>query len=385
MDTKDQALAIADAVRTGDAGLVRGMLQRKPDLVCSDSGTGPLLGVAARRGRLEILRLLIELGADVNARSKFGEYVISDAIMGDNPGVLRALLEHGADVARADQSNRLVIASITGSKKHSLEMVKLLEQYGADFHRVFLNQLANEPMNALSTAIDWDKHDVADYLRSKGAVMPDASPDKEQPQTRGDEVVAYFCKHFGPVKRQALIEIVPTAWPAIAVHVVPSAQERPFVTLFTTGMSSEEMKVPEGEEIFRFGEVFVQLPADWQYDKIADPKYAWPLEWLRTSAQHAHTEQTWLGAVTTIANNDPPTPLGPNTPFTAVLLLAEKTFVTHDGRTIQLYRMVPLCTEELQLALTQGAPALMRAFDRHHVPFIVKVDRPNVGLLEGGR
>lgn len=84
------------------------------------------------------------------------------------------------------------------------------------------------------------------------------------------------------------------------------------------------------------------------------------------------------GSLTIVANGHPPTPLGPGTQFTSILLLAEKQFDHDDGVTAQRYRMVPLYTEERDLAMKQGTPALLRAFDRASVPFIVDVARPRV-------
>jgi hypothetical protein len=62
-----------------------------------------------------------------------------------------------------------------------------------------------------------------------------------------------------------------------------------------------------------------------------------------------------------------------------MLLLALKRFVRRDGQTVQLYQMTPLYTEERNLELREGIGGLMQAFDRHHVPFVVDVNRPNVG------
>jgi hypothetical protein len=41
-------------------------------------------------------------------------------------------------------------------------MVKLLDQRGANLDRVFTNDHSGEPMNALSTALDWGRNDVAE-------------------------------------------------------------------------------------------------------------------------------------------------------------------------------------------------------------------------------
>jgi hypothetical protein len=60
------------------------------------------------------------------------------------------------------------------------------------------------------------------------------------------------------------------------------------------------------------------------------------------------------------------------------LIVAEKSFLRKDGETVQLYRVVPIYTDERDLELQEGAPALMRAFDRSDVPFVVDVYRRSV-------
>ena len=68
------------------------------------------------------------------------------------------------------------VAGVRQLFEQNPDLIKLLEQYGTDLHRVFVNHYTGRPMNALSTAIDWGMDDVAEYLRSKGAVLP---PEKD--------------------------------------------------------------------------------------------------------------------------------------------------------------------------------------------------------------
>ena len=82
--------------------------------------------------------------------------------------------------------------------------------------------------------------------------------------------------------------------------------------------------------------------------------------------------------MTIIANEDPPQPLAPDTRLTSLLLLAEKSFISRDGRTIQLYRVTPLYTEERDLEIREGIGALLCTFDSHNVPFVVDLKRPSV-------
>jgi hypothetical protein len=236
----------------------------------------------------------------------------------------------------------------------------------------------------LTFAIARERTAIADYLRSKGAVVPEekAPAAKPKPKTLNEEIVAYFDEHFGPVQKETLIEFVPSE-PPIAIHVIPPGKDRDHITLFTTGMSKRAMTVPDNGEEYQFAELFIQLPAKWPFscDALGDPKNGWPVHWLRSTARYPHQNKTWLGGpVTIIANDDPPKPLAPNTKFTSLLLMAEKEFKSKDGRTIQLYRMAPLYTEERQMEIDHDLPTLLRALDKRKVSFVVDLKRPNVAM-----
>jgi hypothetical protein len=84
------------------------------------------------------------------------ETPLAAAVGMDDCEMARLLLKHGAN----PNLHRPVIAAIVGIHEHSLEMLQLLEQAGADLHRVYLNELRNQPMNALTEAIAWEKKDV---------------------------------------------------------------------------------------------------------------------------------------------------------------------------------------------------------------------------------
>ncbi len=177
------------------------------------------------------------------------------------------------------------------------------------------------------------------------------------------------------------IEIVPTGLP-ISIHCIPASEQHPFVTLFTTGMSSVPMNVPEGEEDYALAEIYVQLPADWKVREYDDPRWGWPQRWLRNMARYPSDNDTWLGGpVSLVANGDPAAPIAPNAKFTAVMLFADQSTSTSDGQTIRLYRMMPLYTEEYQLEIDKGIGALLRAFDKYDISTVVDVNRKNVAQL----
>ena len=389
---KDTLRAIYD----NKLDVVRELLSTNPDVVHHRINGYTLLHKAVAAASYDIVEFLIEHGADVNACIKSGddetdENALNRAIDGGNVAIVDLLLKRGADPRRS----RPAIAAVTGAPEHALEFIKQLEKYGADLHRLFPFGENYRPINALSMAKVYGLTDVVEYLLSRGARMPEQysaeevaayfdrfeSPDASRAQSSSssyaDQTLAYFTEHFGPVDPLLLIEIAPTE-PQVTVHFIPADASRKCVTLFTTGLAEAEMKAPdeEGAADFRYAELFLQLPADWKYREYEDPRYAWPIHWMRTIARYPVAADAWLGGPATIFAAGEP--LGPELKFDSWLLMAERKFAAHDGRTVQLYRLTPLYPEERELEDREGIGALLRAFDKHGTPFVIDPNRRNV-------
>ena len=107
----DDGQALHEAARKGDLAAVRALLDKgvKPDSP-GRHGLTPL-GVAASVGNFDVAKLLVERGADVNAReSFFGSSVLAQATRGKYAEIARWLLEKGS----TDADNALYFAVETG-------------------------------------------------------------------------------------------------------------------------------------------------------------------------------------------------------------------------------------------------------------------------------
>ncbi|TWU56038.1 suppressor of fused domain protein [Rubripirellula reticaptiva] len=121
--------------------------------------------------------------------------------------------------------------------------------------------------------------------------------------------------------------------------------------------------------------------ADWKFRDYEDSNWGWPQQWLRSMAQYPQQHDAWLGgSFALVANGEPPQPLASNTAFTTLLMLADQSLTNDTGDKIWLYCMTPLYTEERQLEIDEGIPALLNAFDAHDTPMIVDMNRKNVAL-----
>lgn len=86
----------------GDEARVRELLETHPELVHGAPGHELPLFVAASAGSLEVFRLLIEKGTDINAQGLNGGTVLDAAVYGDQLEVLDYLLGQGADPERGE-------------------------------------------------------------------------------------------------------------------------------------------------------------------------------------------------------------------------------------------------------------------------------------------
>jgi len=194
---QSSAQAIFDAVKQGDAAAVRRMLATNArQVVTATDGEGYIpLHWAAVFGRTEIMRMLIDAGADVNAPNKSLWTPLHDAAWHGQTEAIDLLILHGArldamtddgnmpihkaahngkslsvtyllmygtevDVPNRDGNTALAVAAFYGQA----DVCKLLIAVGADIHHK--NNYGSAPMDE---AMRGGRNDVADLMRGYDA------------------------------------------------------------------------------------------------------------------------------------------------------------------------------------------------------------------------
>jgi hypothetical protein len=374
------------AISKGDCSKIQLVVSENPWVVTDNDWAGSSwMAAAVTKGRLDVVQLMFDLGFGIKHLEDGKFSLLSKAIHKEHDDIVTFLLAQGAD---PNVDRPLIAAMNVRNPERRMRYVKLLLEHGVNVNNLF--EMYGDPNN-LMTALDWAKSfpEIADYLKAHGAksaaeirATSGSSNDKnvevDPAIAAAEEVIAHFNEHVGPAEQRQIIEIVPSGHP-VAIHWIKPHGDRKHLTLFTTGLSTQPMHTPAGEESWAFAELFMELPGDWPVDKSSQSQWGWPADWLRQVAQYPHNHKTWLGGPLTIfANDDPPRPLAPSNTFTSLLLLAEFSFERSDGKTVHLYRVTPLYPDERELEMREGAPALLRAFDRRQVPFVVDVNRRSV-------
>ncbi len=259
-----------------------------------------------------------------------------------------------------------------------VDIAKVLLEAGIDANVVY-RSVTGKLKNALSYAQERGEKPIVELLEKAGCRFPIEGVDtpvwqpehihEPAPQDQAhDEIKAYMSRLFGTAEPLALQEIVPVHDKVhVAIHVIRPSDRHPFLTLFTTGMSDQPMNVPPGQESFQYAELIMQLPGEWPHPRELGraSDRLWPVEWLRQLAYFPHLNDTWLGGPTTIISSDePPFPLGPDTDYTCLLLIADYEQCgpvnLEDGKIVRLYRVVPIRTEEREFEKQHGVVGLVR-------------------------
>lgn len=126
---------LISAVEAGDAALVGQLLAAGADPHVLDSAGNAPLAIAAGEGRLETVQLLLDAGADVDGTfsDNQGENVtgLLRAAANDYIGVVRLLIDHGANVNKAETLyDRTALHG--ASWYNNAEIVEILLENGAD-------------------------------------------------------------------------------------------------------------------------------------------------------------------------------------------------------------------------------------------------------------
>lgn len=361
----------------------------------SNAYGGSLLHYAAEFGCLEIVQFLVESGADINRRG--GTYdapAVTYAAGEGNFDIVRYLIESGSVL---DTSHALRNPLLNAAEEGHYEIVKYLlsARINPDAtYRIPSGSL----INAMTNATRGKNEKVIELLKAHGCHDPVEGVDipiwepkefrnKQVPVVEsGRAVIDYMEQRFGPVDKDGMQEVIPVMEGlSVTINVIRPNEIHPYLVLFTNGMSDRPMKVPTGSEQWQFAELVMHLPPDWIHpqDANSDPRWMWPIKWLRLMAYYPYSNDTWLGLPAAIVSSaEPPEPLGPGTEQSCLLMIPDFANLDlplqrADGTQVHFYTLVPLYTNERDFELEHGMKAFFKRFSERKVQMTVELDRPS--------
>jgi hypothetical protein len=166
-------------------------------------------------------------------------------------------------------------------------------------------------------------------------------------------VTAHIEAHLGSVEHIYRGKI--QGQPQIDILTIPPTSHRDSFTIVTAGMSDLPMTTPRNLHQYRFAELYMHMPATWNYDTAP-----WPIELLAELAQLPHKTASWLGYGHNTSLDDHGISSVP-LPFTGALLASSlfqneqfQTLQVSPGKRIYFYNVCPLQADELELVQRTG-------------------------------
>ncbi len=182
-----------------------------------------------------------------------------------------------------------------------------------------------------------------------------------------EEITAHVERCYGPVRR-VMHEVI-SDHVHVAVLIADVAEDHPYITIVTSGMSDLPMQSKDGSPVRC--EVMMRLMVNHplSQEAFADEANYWPIRRLKMIARMPHLLGSSFAAGHTIAT-DPPEPVHPGSEFCALGLVEPldadaRTIRTKDGLEIALLQVVPMYREELEWKLKQPTlSALAELYDK---------------------
>jgi ankyrin repeat protein len=153
------------AVHAADKAALLRRVQESSDVDAPDVYGGTLLQYAADRGYADIVKMLIDRGANVKAKDEHGGTVLHYAAQADHADVVKQLIGAGADVGARDSYGRTPLHEAAWFSSKSV--VTILIENGADINAQDSNDTT--PLY-LAKAFNQKDRQVVAYLEELGAV-----------------------------------------------------------------------------------------------------------------------------------------------------------------------------------------------------------------------
>jgi hypothetical protein len=210
-------------------------------------------------------------------------------------------------------------------------------------------------------------------------------------------------KHIGKIE-SVLHEIIPSG-PHIDVHFVSPTKDRKFSVLVTSGMSNTKMKVSKGEKHgTAYAELFCMLPPSLKFSEESASgsssaeeysHYHWVPAAMRMLARLPAEFDAWFDWGHSVPNGDedPPQAFDPSVRFNCWLFVPPLTetddfhHLSVGKKRVRLLQMLPMCPEETEMLLEEGASAVLDTFGEAQIAVedLFRADRRNAALRSKGK
>lgn len=164
MDNKDKAIKIYDLIKNGDIEQAKELIINDQSLLNFVTPFGTWLHVAARAGKMDIIKFLVESDIDININEGVPKSApIAHAASEGELSIVEYLFDNGAILDVSDPNRNPLFSAIYGGH---LDIVKFLVQNGIDITVKYTGDTMKD-MRAYEFAIERGQIEIADYLKQK--------------------------------------------------------------------------------------------------------------------------------------------------------------------------------------------------------------------------
>ncbi|ARC83439.1 ankyrin repeat family protein [Clostridium argentinense CDC 2741] len=363
------------AIMKHDLDSLKKLLEEHPEYInYVDSSDGTLLHRAAMDGNVEIVKYLLSLGLDINKRSgEFDCSALKNAVSYENIDVVKYLLDAGAEIDTSDIF-RNPLFSVTRNEK--VDCTKLLIEKGIDVS-VSYKKEDGELWDALRQARVYARNrEIVDIIEKEAnKKLDDKAERKEEFDCQySDKVVNHIEKHLGTID-QTISEIIPGSKVKIDINIIKPTKEKDYITLITKGMSDYPMGYSEDDDEYKYAELMMKLPSNWNLDKNSckTDRYGWPLRILRRFAHLPHQNEGYITERVIIPNGIPgdvPLPFHVDTWLSTIMFCISEDIPSlplDKNEKVDFFTLVPICEEEIDSARRMGSNKFMHTLPTRDV------------------
>ncbi|KAL9127871.1 MAG: hypothetical protein Q9217_003336 [Psora testacea] len=173
VDSVFEGSALEAAIRFGSQEVVKLLLEHRADVNARCSAWQNPLQAAVLFADSSTIKLLLEYGADINAQTAFGDTALRIAALDGKLEAVNLLLEHGAYVngLTGYLGNALQAAAQSGR----LQVIKLLLKHGAD---ITVQPLIASRLSVLHLAVESESFVVLSMICERGGDIHLSTQDK---------------------------------------------------------------------------------------------------------------------------------------------------------------------------------------------------------------
>ncbi|MGG0412322.1 ankyrin repeat domain-containing protein [Peribacillus simplex] len=164
MDIKEKAIKIYDLIKDGDIEQAKEIIITDKSLLDFVTPFGTWLHVSARTGKLDMIKILVKSGMDININEGVPKSApIAHAASEGEISIVEYLFDNGAILDVSDPNTSPLFSAIYGGH---LDIVKYLVKNGIDITVKYTGDTMKD-MGAYEFAIERGQTEIAEYLKQK--------------------------------------------------------------------------------------------------------------------------------------------------------------------------------------------------------------------------